>query len=414
MSQSINSAPAIPINQHRRYARVRMVEPPFPIYRAAVSGLLAMLVSIGVARFGYAPLVPALVAAHWFGAAAAFWLGAANLLGYFLGAAIMRVWRRPINARLAVILLMAVTCASILASAFDLGIAWFAVWRLLSGITGGVLMVLMAAAVVGRAPAAQKGRVSGITFAGMGSGMALSALLIPVLLAQGLAFTWAALGTLCVVATVIVAVIMPASRIVPAPRVAGAGRGVSRPVLLLIIAYAASAFGFVPHILFWASFVAIGLQRGVAAGAEVSAILGVAAALGPPILGRVADRFGFLPTLACGYAVMACAVALPLVWDAPLGLALSAIGVGAVALGAVMLAAGAIATLVPANRLAADWGLATMAYAVIQAATAAGFSTLFHATGSFRLLFAIGAVSLVGCAGLVAVSQRIRKEAVLF
>jgi predicted MFS family arabinose efflux permease len=222
------------------------------------------------------------------------------------------------------------------------------------------------------------------------------------------------LGTLCVVATVIVAVIMPASRIVPAPRVAGAGRGVSRPVLLLIIAYAASAFGFVPHILFWASFVAIGLQRGVAAGAEVSAILGVAAALGPPILGRVADRFGFLPTLACGYAVMACAVALPLVWDAPLGLALSAIGVGAVALGAVMLAAGAIATLVPANRLAADWGLATMAYAVIQAATAAGFSTLFHATGSFRLLFAIGAVSLVGCAGLVAVSQRIRKEAVLF
>jgi len=391
-----------------------MVEPPFPIYRAAVSGLLAMLVSIGVARFGYAPLVPALVAAHWFGAAAAFWLGAANLLGYFVGAAIMRVWRRPINARLAVILLMGVTCASILASAFDLGIAWFAVWRLLSGITGGVLMVLMAAAVVGRAPAAEKGKVSGIIFAGMGSGMALSALLIPVLLAQGLAFTWAALGTLCVVATVIVAVIMPASRIVPAPRVAGAGRGVSRPVLLLIIAYAASAFGFVPHILFWASFVAIGLQRGVAAGAEVSAILGVAAAFGPPILGRVADRFGFLRTLACGYLVMACAVALPLVWDAPLGLALSAIGVGAVALGAVMLAAGAIATLVPANRLAADWGLATMAYAVIQAATAAGFSTLFHATGSFRLLFAIGAMSLVGCAGLVAVSQRIRKEEVLF
>jgi MFS family permease len=390
-----------------------MVEPPFPIYRAAASGLLAMLVSIGVARFGYGPLVPALVAAHWFGASAGFWLGAANLLGYFVGAAIMRVWRRPINARRAVILLMAATCASILASAVDLGVAWFAVWRLLSGITGGVLMVLMAAAVVGRAPAAEKGKVSGITFAGMGSGMALSALLLPVMLAHGLVFTWVALGALCVAATVIVGVIMPASRIVPAPRVAGAGRGVSRPVLLLIIAYSASAFGFVPHILFWASFVAIGLHRGVAAGAEVSAILGVAAALGPVILGRVADRFGFLRTLACGYVVMACAVALPLVWDSPLGLALSAIGVGAVALGAVMLAAGAIATLVPANRLAADWGLATMAYAVIQAATAAGFSTLFHATGSFRLLFAIGAVSLMACAGLVTVSERIRKEAVV-
>ena len=82
----------------------------------------------------------------------------------------------------------------------------------------------------------------------------------------------------------------------------------------------------------------------------------------------------------------------------------SAIGVGAVALGAVMLASGAIATLVPANRLAADWGLATMAYALTQALTAAAFSGLFHATGSFNLLFGIGAASLAVCAGLIAVA----------
>jgi hypothetical protein len=54
-----------------------------PIYRTAVSGLLAMFLGIGIARFGYSPLVPALVAAHWYSASAAFWLGAVNLLGYF-------------------------------------------------------------------------------------------------------------------------------------------------------------------------------------------------------------------------------------------------------------------------------------------------------------------------------------------
>ncbi len=60
----------------------------FPIYRAAISGLLAMLVGLGVARFGYGPLVPALVGAQWYSATAAFWLGAVNLLGYFFGAAL--------------------------------------------------------------------------------------------------------------------------------------------------------------------------------------------------------------------------------------------------------------------------------------------------------------------------------------
>lgn len=381
-------------------------QPEFPIYRAAVSGLLAMFISLGVARFGYAPLVPALVAAHWYSAAQAFWLGAVNLLGYFVGAAIMRVWRGRLAAKPFVLVLMAVTSVSLLASALNWGIIWFGAWRLVSGITGGVLMVLMAAAVVGRAPPAQKGRVSGITFAGMGSGITLSSLLIPVLLAHGLVFTWAALGLLGVAATLAVAVLMPVSSIVAAPKTAGAKTRASRPVLLLVAAYAISAFGFVPHMLFWSSFVAIGLHRGIAAGAHVAAWLGVAAALGPVVLGRVADRFGFLTTLAAGYLVMAFSVALPLVNDATWALDISAMGVGAVALGAVMLAAGAIAGLVPANRLAAEWGFATMAYAVSQALTAAAFSNLFHVTGSFLLLFAIGAASMVVSAGLVLAAQR--------
>jgi predicted MFS family arabinose efflux permease len=379
-------------------------KPEFPIYRAAVSGLLAMFLGLGVARFGYAPLVPALVVAHWYSATQAFWLGAVNLLGYFLGAALIRGWRGPLHARPLVLGLMAATALSLLASAVNWGVLWFGAWRLLSGIAGGVLMVLMAAAVVGRAPPAQKGRVSGITFAGMGSGITLSALLIPMLLTHGLVFTWAALGTLGVAATLGVAVLMPGSVIMPAPKGTAKGRA-GRAVWLLVAAYALSAFGFVPHMLFWSSFVAIGLHRGIAAGAHVAAWLGVAAALGPVVLGRVADRFGFLTTLAAGYAVMACAVALPLVNDATWALDASAMGVGAVALGAVMLAAGAIAGLVPANRLAAEWGFATMAYAVSQALTAALFSNLFHLTGSFLLLFAIGAVSLAVCVVLVAAGR---------
>lgn len=369
--------------------------PAFAVNRAAFSGLLAMFVGIGVARFSFAPLVPALVKAHWYSADSAFWFAAVNLAGYFIGVALSRSWRRGYHGKLALLLAMGLTAAATSCCALNWGSAWFGFWRLVSGLTGGVLMVLMALAVVGRAPASARGRVSGFAFSGMGGGMTFSALAIPHLLAHGLVFTWAALGALCIAATLIVAVIMPPARIEPQPRHATKGLP-PRVVVMLIAAYAFSAFGFMPHMLFWSSFVAIGLGRGVAAGAVMAAWIGLAATLGPPFLGRAADKFGFLPTLVAGFVVMGCAVAIPLFTQAAPALVLSALCVGAVALGTVMLVAGAIAEMVPSSRLSADWGLAAMAYAVTQIVAAAFLSHLFHATGSYKLLFRVGAAAMAG------------------
>jgi len=367
----------------------------FPLYRAAACGLLAMLVSIGIARFGFSPLVPALVAAHWFSPAQAFWLGAVNLLGYLLGAGVMRGWTRRIVARPAVVGLLLLTDVCLAASALNLGILYFGVWRLLSGMTGGALMVLMAAAVTARAPASRRGQVGGITFAGMGAGILLSGLVLPRILVLGLPATWLILAGLSVAATAAVATFMPPSTIHPAPAKAGE-RTLTPAILLLLAAYGLCAVGFVPHMLFFASFEALGLHRGIAAGAGATAVLGLAATVGPPVLGRIADRLGFLPTLAAGYFVMALAAALPLVTAAPLLLDISVFGVGAIGLGTVMLTSGALSGMVPGPRLAATWGLATITYAVMQAACAAGFTTLFHATGSYLVLFAVaGSAAMV-------------------
>lgn len=375
-------------------------EQEFPLYRAAGCGLLAMLLGIGIARFGYAPLVPALVAGHWFSASAAFWQGTTNLLGYLMGAAAMRAWTRPVHTRPAVTGLMAVTALSLIASSWDGGEIYQGVWRLITGMTGGALMVLMAAAVVGRAPVAKRGQVGGITFAGMGTGIMVAGLLIPRLLPLGLPATWALLGGFGLVATALVAVLMPPAVITPAVK-STEKRVVNKPVVLLIIGYALCAFGFVPHMLFLASFVAIGLHRGVNEGAHIAAVMGIAAAAGPPILGRFADKFGFLRTLAWGYIVMAASVSIPLFTGSPVWLAVSAIGVGAMGLGSVLLTSGGIAHLVHPSKLAGNWGLATMTYAVCQAVVAAIFSSLFHATGSYQLLFGIGTVAAAGSAVFV-------------
>ncbi len=51
-----------------------------------LAGLSGSLVGIGFSRFAYAPLLPAIIAAGWFDAADAAYLGAANLAGYLAGA----------------------------------------------------------------------------------------------------------------------------------------------------------------------------------------------------------------------------------------------------------------------------------------------------------------------------------------
>lgn len=48
-------------------------------WRYAVAGLSASLVGLGLARFSYTPLIPALIAAKWFDPSDVVYLGAANL-----------------------------------------------------------------------------------------------------------------------------------------------------------------------------------------------------------------------------------------------------------------------------------------------------------------------------------------------
>src|SRR5947208_15515054 len=107
-------------------------------WRATAAALSANLVGIGLARFGYTPLIPALIAAGWFAPSAAVYLGAANLAGYLAGA----IGARAIAARTGTPALlrgsMLATAAGLVACALPLGFAWFFFWRFLSGGTGGV------------------------------------------------------------------------------------------------------------------------------------------------------------------------------------------------------------------------------------------------------------------------------------
>ena len=369
------------------------------VWRGTVAAMCVILAGIGLARFAYTPLIPALVAAGWFTPGQAAYLGAANLAGYLLGAVVAR----PLAARLRAVSLlramMVLTSVSFVACAVPLSFAWFFLWRLTAGLTGAVLMVLAAPSVLPHVPVARRGLAGGIIFTGVGIGIAVSGSLVPLFLQFGLVAAWLGLGALAAMLTVIAWSGWPdaAKDVKDAPSDASARVIAPRALVALYIGYALNAAGLVPHVIFLVDFVARGLGQGIAAGAWQWVLFGLGAVAGPVLLGRLADRIGFAASVRLAYAVEAACIALLSVTANGVVLALTSVVVGAYVPGITTLTLGRARELLPGgiDRQRAAWSVATAAFALGQAVAAYGFSYLFVLEGSYTLLFALGAAAIV-------------------
>lgn len=372
---------------------------PITIWRSVLSAFCASLVGIGLARFAYTPLLPAVIDAHWFDASAAVYLGAANLAGYLAGALLGRPISSRIHVAITIRAMMLTAAAAFFACAVPISFGWFFAWRFASGFAGGALMVLAAPTVLAHVPVARRGVASGIIFMGVGAGIAASGTLVPLLLQEGLRQTWFGLGALSLVLTVIAwggwSTNSSSDHIAPTPQAHSPRRLVLRA---LYAEYALNAAGWVPHMIFLVDFVAHGLGKGVQVGAEYWVLFGLGATIGPLLAGHLADRAGFGPALRLAFFLQACAVAVPALGLGEAWLIVSSMVVGAFVTGTVPLVLGRIHELLPhhPSQQKAAWSLATIGFALFQAAAAYGQSFVFAETGGdYRLLFLIGAASIV-------------------
>lgn len=385
------------VSPHRHPATTHHHKEGGSAWLFAVAGLCASLVGLGLARFAYTPLIPALIAAKWFSPADVVYLGAANLAGYLAGALLARELGARAGAVRMLRIMMVLASLSALASSVPLSFPWFFAWRFLSGLSGGVIMVLAASTILPHTAPGKRGLVGGVIFAGVGLGIAASGTLVPLLLQQGLTQAWVGLAILSALLTLISWKAWPTETATtdtaPGDQKPSHGGHVG-VIRALCVEYGLNALALVPHMVFLVDFVARGLGQGITAGANYWVLYGIGAIVGPLLVGHLADRSGFGPALRVAFLIEAIAIVLPAVSTTPTVMIVSSMIVGGFTPGIVPLVLGRIHELVPhsSSGQRAAWAQATTTFALFQAVGAYGLSFLFtHTGGDYAILFVIGA-----------------------
>jgi predicted MFS family arabinose efflux permease len=366
-------------------------------WRGATAALCALLVGIGLGRFAYTPLIPALAAAEWFTASDAAYLGAANLAGYLAGAALARMLAARTSTRYTLRGGMLLASVAFFACAQPFPFEWFFLWRLIAGLWGGILTVLAAPTALPFGPANRQGLAGGVIMTGVALGIALSGTMVPLTLELGLTETWAALGILATLLTAIAWHGWPAAPNGGETAVKTSPPPGLRVLKSLYIEYCLNAMGLVPHMVFWVVFIVRGLNQGLDVGAMYWVVFGVGAMLGPVSMGYLADRIGSLWALRLGYLLQAVFVGVVAVTDNTAVLIASSLVMGAFVPASTTLVLIRLRHVIghDAGAQTGGWRLATIAFAFGQAAGGYGLSYLFDVGSDYRPLYAVGSAALV-------------------
>lgn len=304
-------------------------QPPLPghlpLFRLALALSLGAAVSLGITRFAYALLLPAMRADMGWSYTLAGAMNTANALGYLLGALVTPLlMRRIAPTRLLV-------GGSVLASVFmalsgvSVDAGFLLLQRLLAGLASAFVFIaggLLAARLAAQQPA-RGGLLLGLYYGGTGLGIVASALAVPAVLQaaasqpHGWVWAWWALALACGLATAVL--IWPARVLqhLPPPAVTAQA---PTPAERRAFAWRDFAWGLSGYFMFGVGYIGymtfvIALLRDQGASAPMVtlfyAALGVAVLLSSRLWAGLLDRYRGGQPLALLTALAGLACLLP-------------------------------------------------------------------------------------------------------
>ena len=279
-----------------------------------VSGLLALLLAMGIGRFAYTALLPQMLEEGLLTPTQGALLAGANYAGYLAGA-LWAAFSRQANpvARLGSGLMVSVFTT--LAMGFDLGFGVWCVVRFASGVASALVYVYATGIVLRRLATALAPGWSMLHYVGVGSGITVSALVAQTMVNhQALAaHGWWTLGAIALLAALCAAVgLLPSGRQALSAHEAAAQQAQAAPPPLgwLAASYGLAGFGYIVNMTFMPL-----MLRGDASTSSAALtgwlVVGLAAVPATAIWVRLALQGGIYPTLIVCTLVQAVGVALP-------------------------------------------------------------------------------------------------------
>lgn len=375
--------------------------------RVAIGGGGGMFVGMGLGRFSYTAMVPALISSGELTALQAGWVGTLNIAGFAFGALISVPLRSRLRDFPTLVAVIALSVVALLASAAPLGFAWLGFWRCMVGMTAGVIMVLSLALIASTAPATRRPVAASFVFAGVGLGILSAGTLVPTLLAISLPAAWLGLGV-CAIGAAAIAVwgwraapVHQASvTLAAAVQTVGASPW-NTPLRLLLLGHLCFSMAIVPHTLYWVDYIARGLGYGIAEGGFQWSLVGIASILGPWIAAWLGLMLGTSWALPISFFALGIGIAAPLFSSVTIVLVASSLLFGAQP-GLSTLMAARTRDLADADHMPRLMRAMILCSAL--GAFAAGFvlPIVYAATQSHVLTFALGGATMLLGALLVA------------
>jgi predicted MFS family arabinose efflux permease len=310
--------------------------PPCPsgVYRTALGGLIALAAALGIGRFVYTPILPFMSDALGLDRSGAGVLASANFMGYLLGALCAAFPNLPGPRRRW--LLGSLAASAITTASMGLGrsLVGFLVLRWIGGVASALVLVFASAMVLDHPEDPHRAIALALHFAGVGVGIAVSAILIGVLVRAGQPWQtfWLSSGLISLLATLAVARLVRCERGRRVP-LRSTPRAIIDPGLYrLIAAYGLFGFGYVITATFLVS-----LLRAAPALRPLELVIwvvfGFAAAPSVAVWTWVATRVGTSVAFALACLTEAAGVLATAIWLTATGAVLGASLVGGTFMG---------------------------------------------------------------------------------
>jgi predicted MFS family arabinose efflux permease len=309
-----------------------VTEPPAPV-SLALGGLVSLAAAVGIGRFVYTPILPLMIEDLDLTRGFAGLLASANYAGYLAGALLAATSLVPGSRRRWLVAALAVSALTTAAMGVGSSRVVFLALRFVGGFASAFVLVFASALVLDRLAAARRPDLTAIHFAGVGTGVTVSAIVVSVLVAAGAGWRalWLASGLVALVALALVARLIADRADPPAATASRAGR-VSARLVARVVAYGLFGFGYIITATFLVAIV-----RGSATARVLEPVVwlvvGLTAAPSVALWTAIGTRIGIARAFALACVAEAIGVAASVLWITPAGALVAAAFLGGTFMG---------------------------------------------------------------------------------